>query len=173
MNANLYSLLAAHFPGDPHAPCLILPDGRVWTYGDIDRASARMANMIVALGLKPGDRLAAQVEKTPEALVLYLASLRAGTVFLPLNPAYQRQGYGAEAAGARVRQALTADGMHRVVAHCNPQNTASWRLLERIGFRREGLHRQDIFFRRGAAGEPLWTDTYVYALLAAEVARLP
>ena len=91
MNANLYSLLAAHFPGDPHAPCLILPDGRVWTYGDIDRASARMANMIVALGLKPGDRLAAQVEKTPEALVLYLASLRAGTVFLPLNPAYQRQ----------------------------------------------------------------------------------
>lgn len=90
-----------------------------------------------------------------------------------LSPAYQRQGYGAEAAGALVRQALTADGMHRVVAHCNPENTASWKLLERIGFRREGLHRQDIFFRRNAAGEPLWTDTYVYALLAAEVARLP
>jgi [ribosomal protein S5]-alanine N-acetyltransferase len=90
-----------------------------------------------------------------------------------LNPAYQRQGYGAEAAAALVRQALTDGGMHRVVAHCNPENTASWKLLEKIGFRREGLHRQDIFFRRDASGAPLWTDTYVYALLAAEVARLP
>ena len=90
MNHNLYSLLASGFPAAASAPCMILPDGRVWTYGDVERASARMANMIVALGLKPGDRLAAQVEKTPEALVLYLASLRAGTVFLPLNPAYQR-----------------------------------------------------------------------------------
>jgi malonyl-CoA/methylmalonyl-CoA synthetase len=90
MNANLYSLLAAHFPTNPQAPCLILPDGRVWSYGDIEHASARIANLIVALGLKPGDRVAAQVEKTPEALVLYLAALRAGMVFLPLNPAYQR-----------------------------------------------------------------------------------
>ena len=90
MNPNLYTELATGFPGDPAAPCMILPDGRVWTYNDVERASARMAGMIVALGLKPGDRVAAQVEKTPEALVLYLASLRAGTVFLPLNPAYQR-----------------------------------------------------------------------------------
>ena len=90
MNQNLYSLLAAHFPKDPAAPCMILPDGRVWTYGDVERASGRMANLIVALGLKPGDRVAAQVEKTPEALVLYLAAIRAGMVFLPLNPAYQR-----------------------------------------------------------------------------------
>ena len=91
MNANLYSLLASRFPKSDKAPCMILPDGRVWTYGDIERASGRMANLIVALGLKPGDRVAAQVEKTPEALVLYLAALRAGMVFLPLNPAYQRQ----------------------------------------------------------------------------------
>jgi RimJ/RimL family protein N-acetyltransferase len=90
-----------------------------------------------------------------------------------LNPAYQRQGYGAEAAAALVRQALTAGGMHRVVAHCNPENTASWALLERIGFRREGLHRQNVFFRCDAAGASLWTDTYVYALLATEVAWLP
>ena len=90
MNQNLYSLLAAHFPQVAAAPCMILPDGRVWTYGDVERASARMANLMVALGLQPGDRVAAQVEKTPESLVLYLASLRAGMVFLPLNPAYQR-----------------------------------------------------------------------------------
>jgi len=86
-----------------------------------------------------------------------------------LSPSYQRQGYGSEAAAALVRQALTAGGMHRVIAHCNPENTASWRLLEKIGFRREGLLKQNIFFRRSANGEPLWTDTYVYALLAAEI----
>jgi malonyl-CoA/methylmalonyl-CoA synthetase len=90
MNENLYSLLSSHFPRDDKAPCMILPDGRVWTYGDVERASGRMASLIVALGLKPGDRVAAQVEKTPEALVLYLAAIRAGMVFLPLNPAYQR-----------------------------------------------------------------------------------
>jgi malonyl-CoA/methylmalonyl-CoA synthetase len=94
MNQNLYSLLAAHFPENPAAPCMLLPDGRVWTYGDVERASGRMANLIAALGLKPGDRVAAQVEKTPEALVLYLAALRAGMVFLPLNPAYQRHELG-------------------------------------------------------------------------------
>jgi ribosomal-protein-alanine N-acetyltransferase len=85
-----------------------------------------------------------------------------------LNPAYQRQGYGSEAAAALVKESLTAGGMHRVVAHCNPENVASWKLLEKIGFRREGLLKQNIFFRRSAAGEPLWTDTYVYALLANE-----
>jgi malonyl-CoA/methylmalonyl-CoA synthetase len=90
MNQNLYSLLSAHYPKDPAAPCMILPAGRVWTYGDVERASGRLANLIVALGLKPGDRVAAQVEKTPESLVLYLAAIRAGMVFLPLNPAYQR-----------------------------------------------------------------------------------
>ena len=89
MNENLYATLAAHFPPNPAAPCLILPDGRAWTYGDVERASARMAHLMVALGLKPGDRVAAQVEKTPEALVLYLAAIRAGMVFLPLNPAYR------------------------------------------------------------------------------------
>ncbi len=87
---NLYALLASRFPQNPAAPCLILADGRVWTYGDIERATGRIANLLVALGLKAGDRVAVQVEKTPEALVLYLATVRAGMVFLPLNPAYQR-----------------------------------------------------------------------------------
>lgn len=90
MNQNLYALLAGHFPRQPDAPCMILADGRVWTYGDVERASARIANLLVSLGLEPGDRVAAQVEKTAEALVLYLATLRAGLVYLPLNPAYQR-----------------------------------------------------------------------------------
>jgi len=85
-----------------------------------------------------------------------------------LNPAYQRQGYAAEAAAAVVAHAFAVRGMHRVYAHCNPENTASWKLLDRIGFRREGLLRQNVFFRRDAAGAPLWVDTFVYARLAGE-----
>jgi len=90
MEHNLYKLIASRFPADRRAPCLILGDGRVWTYGDVERASARLANLMASLGLRPGDRVAAQVEKSAEALLLYLATLRAGLVYLPLNPAYQR-----------------------------------------------------------------------------------
>ncbi|MDE2599551.1 MAG: malonyl-CoA synthase [Rhodocyclaceae bacterium] len=91
MNHNLYAAFAAGFSRRLEQPCLILTDGRAWTYGDIERASARMANLLVRLGLRRGDRIAMQTDKSPEALVLYLASLRAGMVFLPLNPAYQAQ----------------------------------------------------------------------------------
>lgn len=69
-------------------PCLILPDARQLDYGALDRLSARLAGVLSHAGLRPGDRLAAQVAKSPEALALYLATLRAGAVFLPLNPAY-------------------------------------------------------------------------------------
>lgn len=86
-----------------------------------------------------------------------------------LSPRYQRQGYASEAAAALVRYGFSATQIHRVVAHCNPENTASWKLLEKIGFRREGLHRKANFFRRDAAGQPIWTDTFDYAMLASEV----
>jgi hypothetical protein len=59
--------------------------------------------------------------------------------------------------------------IHRVFAHCNPVNLASWKLLERVGLRREGLLRKNVFFRRGPNGEELWTDTYEYAILKEEV----
>ncbi|OIP10055.1 MAG: malonyl-CoA synthase [Betaproteobacteria bacterium CG2_30_68_42] len=89
MNENLYAVLAAGFPADPRAPCLILPDGRRYGYADIERASARYANLLVEAGTKQGDRIAVQVEKSPEALFVYLGCVRAGRVFLPMNPAYQ------------------------------------------------------------------------------------
>ncbi|HWT53284.1 MAG TPA: malonyl-CoA synthase [Rhodocyclaceae bacterium] len=91
MNHNLYAAFAARFTRMPDRPCLILGDGRAWTYADIERASAKMANLLVRLGLQRGDRVAMQTDKSPEALILYLASLRAGMIFLPLNPAYQAQ----------------------------------------------------------------------------------
>ena len=92
-NANLYAILASGFPADRSACAIEAVDGEgrslYYTWGDIDRASARLANLLASLGLAAGARVAVQVEKSPEALLLYLATLRAGYVYLPLNTAYQ------------------------------------------------------------------------------------
>ena len=53
-------------------------------------------------------------------------------------------------------------GAHRVIANCNPANTASWHVLENTGFVREGHLRQNIFFRRDEEGRPRWQDTFAY-----------
>ncbi len=86
---NLYSLFAAHFPQDKSACCIETHDGRYFSWDDIEQASAKLANLLVSLRLQPGARIAVQVEKSAESLLLYLATLRAGYVFLPLNTAYQ------------------------------------------------------------------------------------
>jgi len=88
-NNNLYSLFESRFPRDASAPLLFLDGGHVLTYAEAEANSARYAALLVSRGLEPGDRVAAQVEKSPEALLLYLACLRAGLVYLPLNSAYQ------------------------------------------------------------------------------------
>jgi len=87
-NANVYALLSSHFPNDRSKACLEIPEGAVWTYADVEATSARYANLMRERGVTPGDRVAVQVEKSPRALILYLACLRAGAAYLPLNPAY-------------------------------------------------------------------------------------
>ena len=76
----------------PHAgsdrPFLHLADGRTITFSGFLADAGRIANALTALDLVPGDRVAAQVEKSPEALMLYAACVQAGLVFLPLNTAY-------------------------------------------------------------------------------------
>jgi malonyl-CoA/methylmalonyl-CoA synthetase len=84
--ANLFDLLTAN--ADPSAPFLERPDGTVDAYADLMAQTARLAQALVARGVQPGDRVACQVEKSPENLYLYLATVRAGAVFLPLNTAY-------------------------------------------------------------------------------------
>jgi malonyl-CoA/methylmalonyl-CoA synthetase len=92
-NANLYSALRAQFAQDLSSTAIETCDGAgapaFYTWGDLDAASARIANLLDSLALPPGSRVAVQVEKSVEALMLYLAVLRAGHVFLPLNTAYQ------------------------------------------------------------------------------------
>jgi len=63
--------------------------GRPWSFRDLDRLSARFAHTLLRAGAQRGDRVAVQVEKSIEALCIYLACLRAGLVFLPMNPAYR------------------------------------------------------------------------------------
>ncbi len=91
---NLFSALRAAFPQDlvQTAVEAFAPDGSALRYSwrDLDQGSARIANLLASLDLPEGSRIAVQVEKSVEAMLLYLATLRAGYVFLPLNTAYQR-----------------------------------------------------------------------------------
>jgi malonyl-CoA/methylmalonyl-CoA synthetase len=87
MNANLFSRL---FDGldDPDRLAIETIDGQRVSYGDLIARAGQMANLLVSSGVKPGDRVAAQTEKSVPGLVLYLAVVRAGAVYLPLNTAY-------------------------------------------------------------------------------------
>ena len=89
-NENLYALFESRFPSDRGQPLLLLDAGRSMTYGEAEAGGARYASLLASLGVKPGDRVAVQVEKSPQALLVYLACLRAGAVYLPLNSAYQQ-----------------------------------------------------------------------------------
>ena len=88
LNQNLYLLLRQHFPADPDTAWLVLPDGRCLRYGDIDATTACYAGALHSLGIGHGDRVLAQIDKSPEALLLYLATLRLGAIYVPLNTAY-------------------------------------------------------------------------------------
>ncbi len=90
MNANLYALFESHFGEDPEQPFIMIPDGPVVHYDELAAASARIANALVAAGCRPGDRVAVQTDKHWPVLALYLACLRAGLVYLPLNTGYQK-----------------------------------------------------------------------------------
>ena len=69
---------------------LRIPGAADWSYADTVAASGRLANLLLASGVGPGDRVMVQVAKSAEAIALYLAAVRAGAVFLPLNTAYTR-----------------------------------------------------------------------------------
>ena len=86
-NANVYAAFEHSFAINAARPALEIDAGRSCTYAELDRETARCAAALRALGLQRGDRVAVQVEKSPQALFLYLACLRAGLVFVPLNTA--------------------------------------------------------------------------------------
>ena len=102
MSNPLYDQLFGQHAGSD-AAFLHLPDGRVTSYAAFLAQAARLAHVLTDLGLAPGDRLAAQVEKSPQALALYAACVQTGIIFLPLNTAYTTDelAYFVENSGAR------------------------------------------------------------------------
>ncbi len=88
-NNNLFAALRAAFPEDLDAVAVETDTGLNYSWRDLERSTAMMANLLQSLDLPAGARIAVQVEKSVEAMMLYLATLRAGYVFLPLNTAYQ------------------------------------------------------------------------------------
>ncbi len=91
MSDNLFSALRAAFPADLDQVAIETADGPPlhYTWRDLERGTAMLANLLESLDLPAGSRVAVQTEKSVEALMLYLAVLRAGLVHLPLNSAYQ------------------------------------------------------------------------------------
>jgi malonyl-CoA/methylmalonyl-CoA synthetase len=111
MNANLYALIESHFPSGSEQPCIVVPGNGVVHYDELAQASARIANALVRAGCVPGDRVAVQADKHWQVVALYLACLRAGLVYLPLNTAYQK----------RELEYFFADAEPRVIV-CRPES---------------------------------------------------
>jgi ribosomal-protein-alanine N-acetyltransferase len=81
------------------------------------------------------------------------------------NPAYYSRGYATEAARAVIKHAFTQLNVHRIEGYCSPDNIPSWKVLEKCGFKREGLFRKNFLLRNDANGNPIWLDSYEYAIL--------
>jgi len=110
---NLYDLLKQNFPQDRRQTVIETPTGQILSYADLETGSGRIAHLLANHGVRPGDRVAAQIDKSPEALLLYLAVLRCGGVYLPLNTAYK---------GSEVAYFL-GDSEPRILV-CDPQAEA-------------------------------------------------
>ena len=81
---------------------------------------------------------------------------------------WQMCGYATESAAALLHYAFGTLKVHRVFAMCNPLNYRSYKLMERLGMRREALFRKNVFFRKDSSGLPVWQDTLQYAILSEE-----
>jgi len=81
------------------------------------------------------------------------------------NKKYQRKGYATESLKAVIEYGFTRMNIHKIIAHCNPKNISSWKLLERVKMKREGKLLKNIFFTKDKERNPIWIDTYEYGIL--------
>ena len=95
----------------------------------------------------------------------YIHTFEIGYVF---NRKYHGMGYATEAATAVVDRVFKLEQAHRVIAFCNALNEPSWRLLERIGMRREAHRVKNMFFKKDENDNPIWFDSFQYAILESE-----
>lgn len=88
MSGNFFADMHAVFDENASRPCFIFSRGGGWTFADLEERIGQSAGVLLRSGVKPGNRVVAQVEKSAEAIALYLACLRVGAVYVPLNTAY-------------------------------------------------------------------------------------
>ena len=153
-------------------------DARVMTYIPEGRQTEEQAKAFVAEHGGPGARALGLVLKAEERLIGHLPfhpwfAPRTYEIGWVLNGRYHGHGYATEAALALLRHGFETLGLHRIIATCQPENVASWRVMEKLGMRREAHFRKCIF-----RGDGTWWDEYFYALLEEEwfdriVAPLP
>lgn len=91
----------------------------------------------------------------------YIRTYELGYIF---SPGYQGRGFATESGRKFIEYCFQELKIHKITANCNPENDKSWKLLERLGFEREGHLKKNIFFKE-VNGEPLWVDTFAYGLL--------
>jgi len=84
------------------------------------------------------------------------------------NPSYYGNGYATEACKRMLKYGFESMGAHRIIAKCNIENIASWKLLERLSMRREGHLKKPVYFKKTIKGLPIWHDAYQYAILEEE-----
>lgn len=117
-----------------------------------------------AVCLKENNKLIGNIyfnQEEPEKFLTW----EIGYVF---NPAYYGKGYATEASRRILQYGFEEKGAHRIVGMCNPENSSSWRLMERLSMRREGHFKKRAFFRRTEDGKPIWHDAYEYSILDEE-----
>ncbi len=89
------------------------------------------------------------------------------------NPEFYGKGYATEACKRILKFGFEQAGAHRIIGRCNPENSASWRLMERLSMRREGHYKKSVFFRKTPNGKPIWQDAYEYSILEEEFLATP
>jgi RimJ/RimL family protein N-acetyltransferase len=85
------------------------------------------------------------------------------------NKKYQGKGFATEAIQKYILYQFSRTNIHKIIAHCSPKNVKSWKLLERLKFKREGILRKNIFFFFFKNNKPIWLDTYEYGLLKEDI----
>lgn len=118
-------------------------------------------NKFYAILLKESNKMIGQVyigKTTPEKFNEYSV----GYIF---NPKYHNKGYCTEATKALCKYAFDELKAHRLIAKCNPENIASWRVMEKVGFKREGHLINRVALRDDQYGNPIYTDEYIYGML--------
>ncbi len=84
------------------------------------------------------------------------------------NPKHHNRGYCTESVKALINYGFNELKMHRVTAMCNPDNIASWRVMEKVGLHKEGLLKKKVCFKYDEFGDPIWWDELIYGLTIEE-----